>query len=331
LSQVGEFSFILSKTGIDHGLLSGNNYQLFLSVSVLTMAATPFIIALAPRIADSRLLNRLPRRLRTGLYPKMEKRETKKQDHLIIIGYGVNGRNLARAAKAAKIPYTIIEMNPETVRTEKARNEPIQYGDATNESLLKNANIKEAKILVVAISDPTATNRITQMARQLNPTIYIIVRARFIQRIKPLYKLGADEVIPEEFETSVEIFTRVLMKYLVPRDEINKFISEVRSDNYEMFRNASFESSSHQDFDIHLPDVKIITIRVVEKSSFINKSLSEIKFRKVHGVTVLAIQRDLQILSNPGGNTKMLVHDILFILGKPEKNAALMDFANLRS
>ena len=123
----------------------------------------------------------------------------------------------------------------------------------------------------MAISDPTATNRITQMARQLNPTIYIIVRARFIQRIKPLYKLGADEVIPEEFETSVEIFTRVLMKYLVPRDDINKFISEVRSDNYEMFINASFESSSHLDFDIHLPDVKIITIRVVEKSSFINK------------------------------------------------------------
>ena len=236
LSQVGEFSFILSKTGIDHGLLSGDNYQLFLSVSVLTMAATPFIIALAPRIADSRLLARLPRKLKTGLYPKKEIREKKKHDHLIIIGYGVNGRNLARAAKAANISYTIIEMNPDTVRTEKARGEPIQYGDATNESLLKNANIKKAKILVVAISDPTATNRITRMARQLNPTIYIIVRTRFIQRIKPLYTLGADEVIPEEFETSVEIFTRVLMKYLVPNDEINKFISEVRSDSYEMLR-----------------------------------------------------------------------------------------------
>jgi CPA2 family monovalent cation:H+ antiporter-2 len=118
---------------------------------------------------------------------------------------------LARAAKTANIPYMIIEMNPETVRIEKVKGEPIQYGDATNESLLKNANIKEAKILVVAISDPTATNRITQMARQLNPTIYIIVRTRFLQEIKQLYTLGADEVIPEEFETSVEIFTRVLI------------------------------------------------------------------------------------------------------------------------
>ena len=323
LSQVGEFSFILSKTGIDHGLLSGDNYQLFLSVSVLTMATTPFIIALAPRIADSKLLVRLPGKLKTGLYHKREIRKTKKQDHLIIIGYGVNGRNLARAAKAANIPYMIIEMNPDTVLAEKERGEPIQYGDATNESLLKNANIKEAKILVVAISDPTATNRITRMARQLNPTIYIIVRTRFIQRIKPLYTLGADEVIPEEFETSVEIFTRVLMKYLVPRDEINKFISEVRSDSYEMFRSASFESSSLQDLNIHFPEVKIITIRIGEKSSFINQSLSEIKLREVHGVTVLAIQRDLQILSNPGGNTKIRVHDILVLLGKPKKIAAL--------
>jgi len=323
LSQVGEFSFILSKTGIDHGLLSGDNYQLFLSVSVLTMAATPFIIALAPRIADSKLLVRLPGKLKTGLYHKREIRETKKQDHLIIIGYGVNGRNLARAAKVANIPYMIIEINPDTVLAEKERGEPIQYGDATNESLLINANIKEAKILVVAISDPTATNRITRMARQLNPTIYIIVRTRFIQRIKPLYTLGADEVIPEEFETSVEIFTRVLMKYLVPRDEINKFISEVRSDSYEMFRSASFESSSLQDLNIHFPEVKIITIRIGEKSSFINQSLSEIKLREVHGVTVLAIQRDLQVLSNPGANTKIQAHDILVLLGKPKKIAAL--------
>jgi CPA2 family monovalent cation:H+ antiporter-2 len=323
LSQVGEFSFILSKTGIDHGLLSGDNYQLFLSVSVLTMAATPFIIALAPKIADSKLLVRLPGKLKTGLFPKKDIREQKKQDHLIIIGYGVNGRNLARAAKAANIPYTIIEMNPDTVRTEKGRGEPIQYGDATNESLLKNANIKEAKILVVAISDPTATNRITRMARQLNPTIYIIVRTRFIQRIKPLYTLGADEVIPEEFETSIEIFTRVLMKYLVPGDEINKFISDVRSDSYEMFRSASFESSSLQDFNIHLPEVKITTIRVGENSSFINQSLSEIKLREVHGVTVLAIQRDLQVLSNPDANTKIQVNDILVLLGKPKKIAAL--------
>jgi CPA2 family monovalent cation:H+ antiporter-2 len=166
------------------------------------------------------------------------------------------------------------------------------------------------------------------MARQLNPAIYIIVRTRFLQEIKQLYTLGADEVIPEEFETSVEIFTRVLMKYLVPRDEINKFISEVRSDNYEMFRSASFESSSLQDFNIHIPEVKIITIRVSEKSSFINRSLSEIKMREIHGVTVLAIQRDLQILANPGGNTKIRVHDILVLLGNPEKIATLKNFTD---
>ncbi len=325
LSQVGEFSFILSKTGIEYGLLSGNNYQLFLSVSVLTMAATPFIIALAPQIANRILLVKFPKKLIAGFSPEKHTIVTKKKDHLIIIGYGINGKNLARAAKETQIPYIIIEMNPDTVRVEKSLGEPIQYGDATNESLLKNANIQEARILVIAISDPTATNRITQMARQLNPTIYIIVRTRFLQELKPLYTLGADAVIPEEFETSVEIFTRVLMKYLVPRDEINKFISEVRSDSYEMFRSASFESSSLQEFDFHLPNDKIITARVGKKSSFVNKSLSEIKLREVHGVTLLAIQRNLKILSNPGGDTKIHVNDILVFLGEPGKVAALMN------
>ncbi|MEE8288741.1 MAG: cation:proton antiporter, partial [Nitrosomonadaceae bacterium] len=144
LSQVGEFSFILSKTGIEHGLLAGDVYQMFLSVSVLTMAATPFIIAAAPRIADIVLRLPLPRRLKSGLYPAQEIEKTSKKDHLIIIGFGVNGRNLARAARTGAIPYVIIEMNPEVVREQSAKGEAIYFGDAAQEAVLKYADIKDA-------------------------------------------------------------------------------------------------------------------------------------------------------------------------------------------
>ena len=67
ICQVGEFSFILSRTGVEHGLLA-DHYQLFLAVAVLTMAATPFIISLAPRFADRILQMRLPIKLKTGLW-----------------------------------------------------------------------------------------------------------------------------------------------------------------------------------------------------------------------------------------------------------------------
>ena len=321
LSQVGEFSFILSGTGIECGLLAGNIYQIFLSVSVLTMAATPFIIALAPRTADLVLRLPMPRRLKSGLYPVQTIKETGKQDHLIIIGFGVNGRNLARAARVGGIPYVIIEMNPETVRSEQAKGEPIYYGDATHEAVLQHADIKDARIVVVAINDPTATRRITEIVRRRNPKVRLIIRTRYLQEMKPLYELGADEVIPEEFETSVEIFTRVLAKYLVPREEIERFVAEVRSDGYEMFRSLSRESASFSDLTLQLPDVEISMLRVGVRSDLAGKSLAHIELRKKYGVTVLAIRRDSQILSNPHGEMQLCANDELFVLGRPDRIA----------
>ncbi|HEX9830877.1 MAG TPA: cation:proton antiporter [Thermodesulfobacteriota bacterium] len=325
LSQVGEFSFILSRTGLEYNLLDGNIYQTFLSVSVLTMAAAPFIVALAPHIADSISQLPLPERIKSGLYPSpginiADKKESLK-DHLIIIGFGVNGRNVARAAKVAGIPYLIIEMNPDTVRSEQEKEELIYYGDAVQEAVLERAGINDARVLVVAISDPAATRQVTAIARRLNPKVYVIARTRFVQEVKPLYELGASEVIPEEFETSVEIFTRVLTKYLVPRDVIEKFIAEVRSDGYEMFRSPTISSPSLSDLSFHFPNIDICTLQVSDKSSIIGKSLAQIELRNKYGVTLLAIRRDSSILTNPGGDTQLSANDILILLGEPDKVA----------
>jgi CPA2 family monovalent cation:H+ antiporter-2 len=321
LSQVGEFSFILSKLGIEHGLLAGNIYQLVLSVSILTMAATPFIIALAPRIADFVLRFPLPKRLKSGWYPVSETKIADKKDHLIIIGFGLNGRNVARAARVAGIPYVIIEMNPETVKSERAKGEPIYYGDATHEAVLQYANIKDARVVVVAISYPAATRKIAEIVRRINPKAHLIIRTRYLQEMKPLYELGANEVIPEEFETSVEIFTRVLTKYLIPRGEIEGLVAQIRADGYEMFRSLKKEPASFADLKLQLPDVEISMLRVDEGTSLVGKSLAQIDLRKRYGVTVLAISRESQILPNPHADTQLCANDVLSVLGPPDEIA----------
>jgi CPA2 family monovalent cation:H+ antiporter-2 len=327
LSQIGEFSFILSRSGIEYGLLPATTYQVFLVVSVITMAATPFLLVLGPHAADLALRVPLPRRLKAGLYfaPTITSTETKvhQKNHLIIVGFGLNGRNVARSARAVEIPYVIIEMNPETVRAEKSKGEPIYFGDAIQEAVLTHARVKDARVLVVVISDPTATRRIIEIARKLNPMLYIIARTRFVQEMKHLYELGANEVIPEEFETSVEIFTRVLGKYLIPRDEIEKFTTEVRADGYEMLRSLPKESASFSDLKIHLPDFEISTFRVNQESPLVGKTLAQIHLRKELGVTLLAIHRDSQIISDPGGDTKFCANDVLVILAPAHKIAGI--------
>ena len=246
LGQVGEFSFILSRTGVEHGLLTGNIYQTFLAFSILTMAATPFAIMLAPRVADLILRLPMPNKLKTGFHPVPAPSVEAKKDHLVIIGFGVNGRNVARAAQRSGILYVVIEANPDTVRNELAKGKPISYGDATQEAVLQHANIKDARVVVVAINDPASTRRIVEIIRRLSPKVHLIVRSRYIQEMKPLHELGANEVIPEEFETSIEIFTRVLAKYLIPRDQIEALVAEIRADGYEMLRSLAQKPEKRQ-------------------------------------------------------------------------------------
>lgn len=323
LSQVGEFSFILSETGIEYGILDENSYQMFLAVSVITMLLTPFIIVFAPRIADNILKLPIPDRLREGLSPILANHLTREKDHLIIVGFGLNGRNIARAARAGGIPYVIIEMNPDTVKSEQAKGEPIFYGDAAGEIMLNHVNIKDARIIVSVINEPIANRKIVELAKRLNPEIYMVVRTRYVNEVQDLYELGADEVVPEEFETSIEIFTRVLENYLIPKNQIEDLIAEVRSDGYKMFRNSSMQTLSNSESKFQLPDIKISTLLVTENSILVGKSLANMDLRKKYGVLVLAVRRDSKIISNPSSHMKICADDELFVLGAPGKVSEL--------
>jgi len=318
LGQVGEFSFILSGVGLSCGLLDTNRYHIFLAVAVLTMATTPFVINIAPRLAD--LMANLPglKRFKMGSYHQMvapERTSVALEDHLIVVGFGINGRNIARAARSAGIQYVIVEMNPDTVKAVRSEGEPIIYGDATSRELLEQVSVQRARIVVIAISDPIASRLIIHNIRDLSRRVYIIVRTRFVTEMRTLYDIGANEVIPEEFETSVEIFTRVLTKYLVPRIEIEKFTSELRSRSYEMFRSLARKSPTLPDLQLNLAEIEISAIRVTERCPVLGQSLSEARLRNRFAVSVLAIMRGSRLVANPEPDERLQVDDVLYIIG----------------
>lgn len=323
LSQVGEFSFILSKFGLDAGLLDVHTYQIFLDISIFTMAATSVAIAISPRVADLVAKLPIPPILKNGLSSNklsfLPDKNVQLKGHLIIVGFGFNGRTVAKAAKAAGIPYVVIESNPQSVRDGLEAGHRIFYGDASQESVLEHASINTAKVMVIGISDAPATRRITWMARSMNPNIHIIARTRYLQEVEPLYELGANEVIPEEFETSVEIFVRLLRRYLIPEDQIKQFIADVRSDSYEMLRSLSSEPISLADMQFDIPNVDIVSLRVPLGSEVVGKTLKDLDLRHKFGVTVLAIRRGLDVITSPDGDTKLLEGDILVLMGKHEK------------
>lgn len=322
LCQVGEFSFILSRAGVTQGIFSGQTYQLFLNVTVMTMVATPLIMSLAPQAANFVLRLPLPGRLKIGSHPASAGEMAVQKDHLIIIGFGVTGRNLARAARVSGIPYVIIEMNPETLLAARAKGEPIFYGDATQEEILKHAHLQDARIVSLAINDPAATRRITSLTHTLNSEVYLIVRTRYIQEVPALYDLGADEVVPEEFETSVEIFNLVLKKYLIPRQEIEGLTAEVRAHCYQVLRGPEKELEPFTGLKPVIPDVEISTFRLEEGAPLVGKSLAQMELRKRYGVTVLAVRRDGRMLPNPEPDMQLQGDDLLIVMGTSHLIAA---------
>jgi len=244
LCQVGEFSFLLLKVGMSYGIASDFNNQLFLAVSILTMTFTPFMIAIGPIIAERILSFPLFTLLKRGYSPIHEEVERHFEDHLIIVGFGLMGKALADVAVKTKIHYLIIDMHPEKVKIETLKGGSIHFGDATHSPVLKHAYIKKAKVVAITINDLAATIRIVKNVRQLHPTIYLIVRTASSEHVKLLYHLGADEVIADEVESTINMYSHFFQKYKLEASEIIKLTNDFREENYRISHYTEVSSKS---------------------------------------------------------------------------------------
>ncbi|HSL89085.1 MAG TPA: cation:proton antiporter [Ignavibacteriaceae bacterium] len=308
LAQIGEFAFVLAQAGNSEGIITEEYYNAFLASSIFTMILIPIIFKLAPVLGyeSSKLA---PHRRNT-----VDEKE-KFSGHVVVAGYGLNGKNLTRVLKETGIKYIVVEMNPDTVREEKQKGEKIIFGDISKLEILEDVCINRANVLVFAISDPGTTRRSLSLAKQLNPNIYTVVRTRYVNEIDELAKLGADAIIPEEFETSLEIFRKVLEKYHIPLNIIMKQVAIIRNESYKLLRKDEKEPTSFIHLDEILAAGLTETYFVNDDNPYIGKELTEINLRAETDATIIAIVRNGNNITNPSGKEKLLARDTLVITG----------------
>jgi CPA2 family monovalent cation:H+ antiporter-2 len=320
LSQIGEFSFVLAVAGKTLGLIDEGTYQTFLASSILTMLSTPLFVnfsePLSGWVGSWKLLKRLERPHHAADRDRYPQR---KSGHVIIVGFGINGENLARVLRQSDIPYVILEMNSATVKKMKKRGEPIFYGDGTSIEILHRLRIHFARMLVVAISDAAATRRIVQTARQENPSLHILVRTRYVSEVEDLKSLGANEVIPEEFETSVEVFSRVLHHYHVPKNTIHEYIDHVRQDSYKMLRSVDLPRKHLGERQEFLKGLDTEAYRIGDTSTVSGHSVHHISLRSETGATVIAVQRGDKVHHNPSPDFVLKKGDVILLVGTREQ------------
>jgi CPA2 family monovalent cation:H+ antiporter-2 len=196
------------------------------------------------------------------------------------------------------------------------------YGDASQTAVLEHVAVDRARVLAIVISDPPSVQRITDAAHKLNPSLHIIARTRFLSETEPLLNLGASDVIPEEFETSVEIFTRVMMRYLVPRGDIERFTEEVRSEGYEMLRSTEVRGDSFCTLNRQFPGMDVSAITIEPGSMLDGQTLQESELRRTHGLTIVAVGRDGEVMANPDGTLRLQVGDVAYVFGAHSDIAA---------
>jgi CPA2 family monovalent cation:H+ antiporter-2 len=321
LAQVGEFSFVLLGLGRVLGLIDEPFYQRFLAASVLTMAATPLLVAGMPWIRAGR-----PRRLAAlapgegagGVSSRSPGGPAAPRRHVVVVGFGMAGRTLARVLREAGVPYVVIELAADTVRRARQAGEPIHYGDVTRREILEHAGVASASTIVFMISDLAAVRRAVPLARSLAPELHILVRTRHLADVEPLLAAGASAVVAEELETSIEIFTRVLHHLHVPGNVIRAETRLLRGENYRMLRGTSGRPVPEVVLDI-LAEGTTEIYRIEAGSPADGQALGALDLRRASGATVIAAVRDGRSFTNPGADFALRAGDSLVLVGSHQE------------
>ncbi len=327
LSQVGEFSFILAKMGKDYSILDNYFYQLFLAVAIITMSLSPFMIQLGSSIANLLLKLPIPKRMIEGLFPLKQIEIPDLRNHLVLIGKDSRAQNLSKMAKFYNLPYVSIVFDPEIARQRQEKGETVVYGDAFNIPILQKAHVENAHIVVISIGKLDVLKVIIDKVRQLNKHAAIVVRTRHIEDIEALYKIGATQVIPEEFETAIDLFERVMANFLLPRKDIDIAIDQIRSDHYGIFMEENGNTRYNISKDI--PDVEIIPMEVMSQSPIIGKTLAESQLRQAYGITLVAVKRDHKVMDHPKPSMVFQEGDVAYLLGKTEQISKVSELFSL--
>jgi CPA2 family monovalent cation:H+ antiporter-2 len=319
LAQVSEFSFVVGSEARRLGILAPEHVQPFLATVVLSMLASPFVYRPAHALADR--FDAFVRRRTGGRRAPEVPVGAGIDQHVVLVGYGLTGRNVGRALTDHGVPFVAIEMNPETVRGERAKGVRVLYGDAGHPEVLLSAGIDRARLLVVAINDAAGSLRVVRTARVLRPDLRLVVRARYLREVEALRLAGAEEVVPDEVETSVEIFARVLKAYDLPADAIERSVRAVRADTFAAVRGAGaregFEAGrarmlSHVDLEFHV---------VGPGAPADGRTIGDLGIRKAYGATVVAVRRGGEIVPEPGAGTRLEAADVVVVMGTPDRLA----------
>jgi CPA2 family monovalent cation:H+ antiporter-2 len=231
LAQVGEFSFVLARVGVEGSAIPSSVFDLTLATALVTIVLAPSLVRLAPAVLC--VLQSVPFGRRLLAEPAEPSPSVEGMaHHAVICGFGRVARELAQALDARGIRYLVVEYNPEIVRGLRARGVPVIYGDAASPAVLEHAHLDRARLVAILMPDATAAELTTRLAQAMNPRLDIVARGGGVADLERLRKAGATEVVQPEFEAGQEVIRHALRRFGLGGLELSNLITGRRAAYY---------------------------------------------------------------------------------------------------
>lgn len=322
LFQVGEFSFVLARVGVNTNSISNDLYALTLTTAIVTMVLTPIVsgLALPLHTLGKRWFKREP--IQTINLP-----EVGLSNHVVIAGGGQVGQYVAQVLQRLELAFVIIEMDYRRVTQAKDNGFPVIYGDASQEIVLEAAKIKQACLMLITTPAIIVTRTVVDRVRQANPTVHIVARAEGIEQMQLLHDHGVYEVVQPEFEAGLEITRQALLHLNIPATDIQRFADTIRRELYAPLYQA------HDDYHViaQLQSasnlLELSWVRLTDTSLLVGRTIQELKIRSETGASVVSVMRNGKLQPNPNADYQFAVGDLVAVIGDFDQLAAFQAMA----
>ncbi len=317
LFQVGEFSFVLARTGLATHSIDHDFYSLVLSATIVTMLLTPLLAG-----QTSRIYAYFRRRERREPLQTINLPERGLNQHVVIAGGGQVGLNVARVLQRLNLPFVLIELDHHRVETLKEEGLPVIFGDASQPTVLDAAQIGRAQLLLVTVPGTVVAQAVVRQARRSQPTLKVVARATGIETMEALRGLGVHEVVQPEFEAGLEMTRQALLVLDIAPMEVSKYSDAVRQ---------QFYASLYQNIDDQRPLARLSGAaalfdmewhEVLPDSPIVGQTIGGIGIRQRYGVSVVAICREGKLLPNPEIHDEFRPGDRVAAIGRSDQQIA---------
>jgi CPA2 family monovalent cation:H+ antiporter-2 len=309
LAQIGEFSFILGRAGLDVGLINPSQWQLLLAASIATMVVTPALLGVAPAVGSW-----LATKTKPDHSDEAGPESAHLSDHVVILGFGMGGQLLARALRQLATPYVILDLNGATVWQARKDGESIFFGDATNEDALRAAGVDRAKAVVGVLSDPYSAARALTAIRAIKDSVPIILRMRYKSEAETAIRQGATVAVAEEMEASLEVLAQTIARLDVPGNVIDVLLDSYRREATGM-RTIRAPGQPLESLPSAITKTPIATHALGAADWAVGRTLAEVNLRADTGALVIAVQQGGRYRTSPPADLMLAAGDVLYLLG----------------